>query len=294
VFRVPNPGSPGGNTRRTERARSRAGIGEQFAEGLPLNTALLGPALAKALSTTTGMGLAGLSDDALAGYLGACQKVAAWAAALLLDGIAEYADRRPDDATPRRAAWHAAAASRAQMVAAVTGPLSPAQAAEVEALILGLAGQQTYAALGRSLGKAVLRVDPAGAVRRRERAEKRTRVERFREYDGTGALAGRNLPPGDTLAADQALTALALDLRAAGLDGPLDYLRATALIDQITGRDSRPAPFGPANSGTRSTPGHRPAPTGDGMPAPRPAVRRRPHHRLGPRRPHVRVQSLAL
>ena len=131
---------------------------------------------------------------------------------------------------------------RARIIAEATADLSPADAAAVEALVLPHAGKQTYVALGIAVGKAVLRIDPAGAIRRRKKAEKRARVERWREYDGTGALAGRNLPPDDTLAADQALTARALELRVAGLDGPLDYLRATALIDQITGRDSRPGP----------------------------------------------------
>src|SRR5580692_4653014 len=129
--RVPDPDSPGSNdtagdhaagTRRTEQIGSRAGIGEQFAEGRPLNTARPGPALAKALATTTGPGLDGLSDDALTGYLGACQRIAAWAAALLLDGIAEYADRRPDNDTPRRAAWHAAAAKTATAARAAGQP----------------------------------------------------------------------------------------------------------------------------------------------------------------------------
>ena len=233
--------------------------------------------------------------------------MAAWSAGILLEGIAEYASRRPDDRTPGRAARYAAAAKtaqaalaagapadppgydefapdelmpvlrlskggasrqvelalalryrlrptlaamldgqidvvRARIIAEATTELTAEDAAAVEALVLARAGHQTYVALGMAVGKAVLQVDPQGMIRRRKRAEKRARVERWREYDGTGALSGRNLPPDDTLAADQALTARALELRAAGLDGPLDYLRATALIDQITGRDSRPRP----------------------------------------------------
>jgi len=280
-----------------------SGAGEQFGAGMPLETAAAGSVLADALGRTQ-MSLGGLSDDALAGFLGGCQKIAAWAGGMLLEGIAEYAGRRPDDRTARRAARSAAAAKkaraalaagepvdpppydefapdelmpvlrlskgsagrqvelalalryrlratlaamlagqidavRARIIAEATADLTPAQAATVEAKVLPDAGRQTYIALGISLGKAVLEVDPEAAIRRRKKAEKRARVERWREYDGTGALAGRNLPPDDTLAADQALTALALELRGAGLDGPLDYLRATALIDRIIGRDSR-------------------------------------------------------
>ena len=313
----PHSDSPGDDARRGPRPdrdprmdragdNHPAGGSGQFAAGQSRDAAAPGPGLAAALGCARG-GLGTLSDDALAGFLGGCQKIAAWSAGMLLEGIAEYAARRPDDRTPGRAARHAAAAKtaraalaagepadppgydefapdelmpvlrlskggaarqvelalalryrlrptlaamldgqidvvRARIIAEATADLTAADAAAVEALVLARAGQQTYVALGMAVGKAVLQVDPLGAMRRRKRAEKRARVERWREYDGTGALAGRNLPPDDTLAADQALTARALELRAAGLDGPLDYLRATALIDQITGRDSRPRP----------------------------------------------------
>jgi hypothetical protein len=238
---------------------------------------------------------------------------------MLLDGIAEFAGRRPDDGTPGRATLHATAVKKAQaalaagepadspgcdeftadelmpvlrlskgsaqrqvglalalryrlratlaalldgridmirarIIAEATDDLSAADAAAVEASVLPRAGKQTYVALGLAIGKAVVQVDPAGATKRRKRGEKQARVERWREYDGTGALAGRNLPPDDTAAADQALTARAVELRAAGLDGPLDYLRAVALIDRITGRDSRlaPARLAPTLAGTRT------------------------------------------
>ena len=302
------------------------GAGGGFAAGMPLDAAVAGPGLATALAGARA-GLEALDDDALAGFLGGCQKIAAWSAGMLLDGIAEFADRRPDDSTPRRAVLHAAAAKkaraalaagepadppgydefapdelmpvlrlskggsarqadlavalryrlrgtlaamlegridlvRARIIAEATRDLTAAAAAAVEALVLDRAGRQTYVALGLAAGKAVLQVDPAGAMRRRKRGEKRARVERWREYDGTGALAGRNLPPDDTLAADQTLTALAVELRAAGLDGPLDYLRAVALIDQITGRDSRPDPGnpGPHDPGPHDPGPHDPGP----------------------------------
>jgi hypothetical protein len=304
--RAQDPASAGDDASRGEHGQDQSRAGGQFAAGMPLDAAAAGASLAAALAGTRA-GLAGLSDDALAGFLGGCQKIAAWSAGMLMEGIAEHARRRPDDRTPGRAALYAAAAKtaqaaqtaaepadpppydeftpdelmpvlrlskggalrqvelavmlryrlratlaamldgridivRARIIAEATADLSPADAAKVEALVLGLAGRQTYTALGIALGKAVLQADPAAAIRRRKKAEKRARVERWREYDGTGALAGRNLPPDDTVAADQALTDQAMELREAGLDGPLDYLRATALIDRIIGRDSRPAP----------------------------------------------------
>ncbi len=250
-------------------------------------------------------GLASMDDEALAGFLESCQQVASWSAGMMLEGIAEFADRRPDEATPGRAKLYAAAKKKAQAALAAGEPVDPpgydefapdelypllklskcgagrqidlavdlryrlrrtlaalqagdidlirariisegttgmsaAHAAAVEAMVLADAGRQTYVALGIAVSKAVMRVDPVGAIKRRKRGEKRARVERWREHDGTGALSGRNLPPDDTIAADQALTELALELREAGLDGPLDYLRATALLDRIIGRDSRP------------------------------------------------------
>ena len=303
MSQAPDPASAGDDASHgAARDQSRDQGGERFAMGRPLAAASAGPVLAAALAGTR-VGLGGLSDDALAGFLGGCHKITAWAAGMLMEGIAEYADRRPDDRFPGRATLCAAAAKaaraagqpadppgcdefapdelmpvlrlskggaarqvelalalryrlhatlaamldgqidliRARIIAEATAELSPAHAAEVEALVLPRAGKQTYIALGIALGQAVLVVDPKAATRRRKKGEKRARVERWREYDGTGALAGRNLPPDDTLAADQALTDWALELREAGLDGPLDYLRATALIDRITGRDSRPA-----------------------------------------------------
>ena len=306
----PHPDSPEDGARPGQDSgragENQAGISAQFAAGQRFDTEMAGLPLAAALAGVQA-GLGSLDDDALAGFLGGCQKIAAWSAGMLLDGIAEFAGRRPDDGTPGRAVLHAAAVKkaraalaagepadppgcdeftadelmpvlrlskggaqrqvglalalryrlratlaalldgridviRARIIAEATSDLSAADAAAVEARVLPRAGKQTYVALGLAVGKALVQVDPAGAMKRRKRGEKQARVERWREYDGTGALAGRNLPPDDTAAADQALTARAVELRAAGLDGPLDYLRAVALIDQITGRDSRLAP----------------------------------------------------
>jgi hypothetical protein len=59
------------------------------------------------------------------------------------------------------------------------------------------------------------------------------------------------------LAADQRITAWARQLRAAGLDGDMDELRARAYLDLLLGADSRPGP--PAGTGQDGRPG-----TGDG------------------------------
>jgi hypothetical protein len=51
---------------------------------------------------------------------------------------------------------------------------------------------------------------------------------------------GRELPPDEVLAADQRITAWAGELKAAGLDGGMDELRARAYLDLLLGKDSRP------------------------------------------------------
>ena len=262
----PHPDSPEDGARHAQDSgradENQAGTSAQFAAGRRFDTEKAGLPLAAALAGVQAE-LGSLDDDALAGFLGGCQKIAAWAAGMLLDGIAEFAGRRPDDGTPGRAGLHAAAVKKAQtalaagepadppgcdeftadelmpvlrlskggalrqvalalalryrlratlaalldgridmirarIIAEATDDLSPAGAAAVEALVLPRAWKQTYVALGQSVGKAVVQVDPAGAMKRRKRGEKQARVERWREYDGTGALAGRNLPPDDT------------------------------------------------------------------------------------------------
>jgi hypothetical protein len=52
---------------------------------------------------------------------------------------------------------------------------------------------------------------------------------------------GRELPPAEVLAADQRITAWARQLKAAGLDGDMDVLRARAYLDLLLGKDSRPS-----------------------------------------------------
>jgi hypothetical protein len=51
---------------------------------------------------------------------------------------------------------------------------------------------------------------------------------------------GCELPPDEVLAADQRITALAKELRKAGLEGDMDQLRARAYLDLLLGKDSRP------------------------------------------------------
>ena len=79
-------------------------------------------------------------------------------------------------------------------------------------------------------------MDPETARRRREEAAKDARVMRWREDVGTAALCGRDLPPAEVLAADQRITDRAHELRAAGLTGTMDEVRARAYLDFLLDR----------------------------------------------------------
>src|SRR4029077_10441553 len=78
------------------------------------------------------------------------------------------------------------------------------------------------------------------AKERREAATRDARVQRWIEDSGNAALMGCELPPDEVLAADQRITAWARELRAAGLEGDMDQLRARAYLDLLLGKDSRP------------------------------------------------------
>jgi hypothetical protein len=60
----------------------------------------------------------------------------------------------------------------------------------------------------------------------------------WREDAGTAALCGYSLPPDQALAADQIVQAHARELKAAGIPGTMDQLRARAYLDVLLGKDS--------------------------------------------------------
>ena len=106
--------------------------------------------------------------------------------------------------------------------------------------MLDRAGRLTPGALRAAIARAVMEVAPKKARKRREAAAKDARVERWAEDSGNAALAGHELPPDEVLAADQRITALALELKKSGLEGDMDVLRARAFLDLLLGKDSRP------------------------------------------------------
>ena len=130
--------------------------------------------------------------------------------------------------------------SKVAIIARACAVLDPAEARAAEQLVLDRAGRLTPGALRAAIARAVMEVAPKKARKRREAAAKFARVERWAEDSGNAALAGRELPPDEVLTADQRITALALELKKAGLEGDMDVLRARALLDLLLGKDSRP------------------------------------------------------
>ncbi len=163
-------------------------------------------------------------------------------------------------------------AYKARIIAELTRVLTVEEAAAAEAVILAKVAGKTPGQVRVITARAVASVNPAAAQARRERAQRDARVELWREDAGTAALCGRDLPPAEALAADQRISACARDLKAAGLDGTMDQLRARAFLDLALGICSRPVSplrHGHDVGARHGTPAGQPAqqPPAEGSPA---------------------------
>jgi hypothetical protein len=223
---------------------------------------------------------AGVSEGELVGVVCAWDRVEAHAAARKLAAIAELARRNPEPGDGEFTADELANAlaesrtrayallgtadhldthlpgtraalrdgtismSKAQIIANATGLLDPAEARAAEQEVLDRAARLTPGGLRAAIARAVIEAAPGKAKERRETAARFARVERWAEDSGNAALMGRELPPDEVLAADERITAWAKELKAAGLDGGMDEIRARAYLDLILGKDSRPGQDG--------------------------------------------------
>ena len=145
--------------------------------------------------------------------------------------------------------------AKAQVIAWATAMLDPGEARAAEDKVLDRAGRLTPGGLRSAIARAVMEVAPEKARKRREDAEKDARVQRWAEDSGNAALAGRELPPAEVLAADQRISWWARQLKKAGLAGSMDELRARAYLDLLLDKDSRPATPAPPTDGTSSATG---------------------------------------
>ena len=116
--------------------------------------------------------------------------------------------------------------------------LDDERAAQAEKLILDRLDGQTPAQLGRLAAQVVCTVDPDGAAKRRQRAEREeARVRFWRENGGACALAAFGLPTDAALAANDAINDRAASYKAAKLrpDARMDQLRVLAFLDLLNG-----------------------------------------------------------
>jgi hypothetical protein len=96
---------------------------------------------------------------------------------------------------------------KARLIVTTTGLLDPDEARAAEAEVLHRAASLTPGGLRAAIARAVMEVAPDKARKRRETAANFARVERWAEDSGNAALAGRELPPDQVLAADDRITA---------------------------------------------------------------------------------------
>ena len=129
---------------------------------------------------------------------------------------------------------------KAEIIVRATAFLDEAEARAAENEVLDRAARLTPGSLRAAIARAVIAAAPKKAKERRETAARDARVERWIQDSGNAALMGCELPPAEVLAADQRITAWAKELRAAGLEGDMDQLRARAYLDMLLGKDSRP------------------------------------------------------
>ncbi|MGA8454257.1 MAG: hypothetical protein WB800_02540, partial [Streptosporangiaceae bacterium] len=247
--------------------------GYGFASGGILDRMLPGRELAAFTGTALGDGLGRLSDYELIGFLCAARRNTSWQQAAQLAAVADLEQRRAsaDGAPGEHVADEVGAALRlnpraadgllalaagvtrlSQVPAALAAgvidmaraevfvrellPLDDALAVRAEAMVMPRAPDLTTGQLAYALQQAVAAVDPAAAERRKKRAEQDARVEVWMEPGrGTAAVAGRDLPAAEVIAADKRLTAAARWLKAHGANGNMDWLRSRAYLAFMNG-----------------------------------------------------------
>ena len=129
-------------------------------------------------------------------------------------------------------------ALKARIISDELKVLDDEHAAQAEKLILDQLDGQTPAQLGHLAAHAVVTVDPGGAAKRRQHAEREeARVRFWRDNGGACALAAFGLPTDAALAANGAINDRAAAYKAAKLrpEARMDQLRVLAFLDLLNG-----------------------------------------------------------
>lgn len=124
---------------------------------------------------------------------------------------------------------------RMRLITEQTSLLDDEDAARVDAAVADKAGDMTTGKLRYDLRRLVIKANPAEAEKRRERAEKRSRVRLYANPEGTATLAAENIPAAHGAAAKARIAAIALALKAAGIKGTKALLESQVMIGLILG-----------------------------------------------------------
>ncbi len=162
--------------------------------------------------------------------------------------------------------------AKVKVLAEVTQFLSDEDAGKVDALLSARLGEMTTGELKDRARRAVIRIDPAAAERRRARAERKARFVLWGNEDATATVAVERMPAQLAAAAKARVGAIARAARAAGMAGPLALLEAKVatglLLDTLpnipppAGGAGGPGADGP--DGGAPVGGRDPGPAGDG------------------------------
>jgi hypothetical protein len=129
-------------------------------------------------------------------------------------------------------------ALKARIISDELSVLDDEHAARAEAMILDRLAGKTPGQVGKLAAQAVCAVDPLGAQKRREYAERdEARVRFWRENGGACALAAYGLPTDEALAANANVNRRAEEYKNAKVrpDARIDQLRVLAFLDLING-----------------------------------------------------------
>jgi hypothetical protein len=138
---------------------------------------------------------------------------------------------------------------RQRIIAEETALLDPSLLSKADELIARDAAGRTPGSLRARCRRIVLLLDPAQAEERRKKAAKGRRIEFAPEQSGNAMLAARELSVAVAMGIKQALSGWARIMRAAGIKGSLDNLRADALAALALGRHPVTGGAAPAFTG---------------------------------------------
>src|SRR5580693_6461898 len=116
-----------------------------------------------------------------------------------------------------------------------TADLSDEDAGKVDTMLSGRSGQLTTGELRDEVRRAVIRIDPGAADRRRKRNEKKSRVGLYPNPDHTATLAIEQAPAVLAAAAMARISALSRAARSAGADEPLTLLGSKIALGLLLG-----------------------------------------------------------